>query len=240
MNAMSANDSGTNRCYGEGVAQSVNQFVESVTEALSETEAPDDVVTVVEEAGTELADDVEQLEERVENHDTKLNHHLEDIVEVENQIDDVKQDLEAGTGDGNPGVKEGETTLHRPETPLESVVALPEHMADSELTANQERARFLAMDVEDYSQKVPAGRSIDSTTIRKVLKAKDGKAPHTETVSRVMEFLDDLGKDGTKVVKRRGTRRVIFTGDFVERLEMLSTRKSSVGDSDHTVVIGRT
>lgn len=53
------------------------------------------------------------------------------------------------------------------QTPLETICALPEHIADDELSANQERARFIAADVHDYAKKVPAGLVIDSSTIRK-------------------------------------------------------------------------
>lgn len=35
--------------------------------------------------------------------------------------------------------------------------ALPDHIADQKLTANQERVRFIARDVREYAEKAPAG-----------------------------------------------------------------------------------
>ena len=52
---------------------------------------------------------------------------------------------------------------------LERICALPEQIADRELTTNQDRARFIARDVRDYAEKAPAGLVIDSQTITKVL-----------------------------------------------------------------------
>lgn len=47
-------------------------------------------------------------------------------------------------------------------------ISLPKHIADRELTTNQERARFIAQDVPDYAEKVPTGLVLDSQTIIKV------------------------------------------------------------------------
>lgn len=60
------------------------------------------------------------------------------------------------------------TESHDTETPLERICALPEHIADRELTANQERARFIARDVRDYTEKAPAGLVIDSRANKRV------------------------------------------------------------------------
>ncbi len=53
-------------------------------------------------------------------------------------------------------------------------------LADGELTTNQDRARFSARDVRDYTEKAPAGLVIDSQTITKVLTAAEGTKPHTQ------------------------------------------------------------
>ncbi|MGB9956456.1 hypothetical protein ACOZ4B_08715 [Haloferax prahovense] len=85
----------------------------------------------------------------------------------------------------------------------------------------------------EYATNVPAGFALDSSTIRTVLHAKEGRTPHTQTVSRVMDFLDDLGKAGVKIVKRRGTKRVIFSEHVVSELAETappSSGKSSIMD----------
>ncbi len=43
------------------------------------------------------------------------------------------------------------------ETPVEWICALPEYIADRELITNQKRARFIANNVCDYTEKGPAG-----------------------------------------------------------------------------------
>ena len=103
-------------------------------------------------------------------------------------------------------------------SPLQQVVAFSKD-AVQELTSNEKRARYIAKGISDYAKKVPAGYTIDSSTISTVLRSKDGESPHTETVSRVMEFLNRFGKDETKLVKRRGTKRVVFTEQAVADLE---------------------
>jgi hypothetical protein len=103
------------------------------------------------------------------------------------------------------------------ETPLERICAIPEHVADRELTANQERARFIARDVRDYAESAPAGLVIDSRAIKRVLTAVEGKRPHTQTVARVMDFLDDLGKEGVQQKKRRGKKLVVVDPEAADR-----------------------
>ncbi|GGC48797.1 hypothetical protein GCM10007209_08040 [Haloferax sulfurifontis] len=87
----------------------------------------------------------------------------------------------------------------------------------------------------EYATNVPAGFALDASTIRTVLHAKEGRTPHTQTVSRVMDFLDDLGKEGVKIVKRRGTKRVIFTEHAVS--ELAETAPKSAGGSGITDVV---
>ena len=74
---------------------------------------------------------------------------------------------------------------------------------------------------------MPAGYAIPSTDLRKVLKAKDGSTPHTQTVARVMEFLDELGGEEVTLVKHRGTKRIAFTPEAVERLTESASRASA-------------
>jgi hypothetical protein len=97
---------------------------------------------------------------------------------------------------------------------------LPETVADQELTANIKRARDVAADVIDYGRSVPAGYAITSSELRTVLTALDdggGKA-YTETVRRVMEYLDDLGGDDVTLKETRGGQRtVVFDDGFVRR-----------------------
>jgi hypothetical protein len=110
------------------------------------------------------------------------------------------------------------------------VCALPEQVAARELTANQERARFIAKDVRDYAERCPAGLVIDSRAIKRVITAKEGTKPHTQTVARVMTFLDELGKDAVELKKRRGRKLVSVDPKVADRLSDASAADHTRGD----------
>jgi hypothetical protein len=73
-----------------------------------------------------------------------------------------------------PGVDIDKESSQNAETPLERICVLPEHVADRELTANQERARFIAKNVRDYAEEAPAGLVIDSRAIKRVIPPQKG------------------------------------------------------------------
>jgi chemotaxis regulatin CheY-phosphate phosphatase CheZ len=193
-----------------------------------------------QEEAAEARDRVEDLEEQVADQEARIAdleargkaaarkcHHLEEEIE---RVEEAQSAPESDAVEEEaPDASGGEQA---PQTPLEQVVGLPEHLAEEELTANQERARFIAQDVRDYAERVPAGYAIPSTDLRKVLKAKDGATPHTQTVARVMDFLDDLGGEEVTLVKRRGTKRIAFSEDAVERLDEHAARAREAVDAD--------
>lgn len=90
-----------------------------------------------------------------------LQNTTEDADRAHNRLDDV----ETVTAES-----------HDVKTPLERICGLPEHIADRELTTNQERARFIARDVRDYTEKAPAGLVLNSRTITKVITASKGRS----------------------------------------------------------------
>lgn len=158
-----------------------------------------------------------------------------DKAEIRQKVTDV----EAEASDDNGGTETdepNETVSVEPETPLENVVSLPEHVAEAQLSANQSRARFVAKDITDYATSVPAGYALSAADLRKVLSARDGGGAHSQTVARVMNFLDRLGDNGVDVVKRRGMKRVIFDERAVDRLQELGGMQTSSTDKDHGVV----
>jgi FtsZ-binding cell division protein ZapB len=136
-------------------------------------------------------------------------------------------ELEARLGDVTPSSpetdKSASQTSYEPETPLEQIVGLPESMVQEQLTANQDRARFIARDIREYGTRTGTkstgfNYAIDSGTLKKVLKASYDVS-HTETVNRVIEWLDELGKDETLVRTKNGRQKIIFRGDLVRRIE---------------------
>lgn len=170
----------------------------------------------VEERTSHLHDRIDKLESTVEHLESELEVQSGNVRGAHARIGKVedKQDTETTPEPDNPTLEASEDTS----TPLEQIVSLPEHMANRELTANQERARFVASDVKDYADKVPAGFVMSSRTIRKLLTTYLGKRPHNQTVARVMERLDELGKDDVQLKKRRGNKIVVFTNDIVQRV----------------------
>jgi hypothetical protein len=191
----------------------------STVEALAQT------VEELQETVNEQAERIEQQAETIERLETEVDVQASNIGGCHSRVSDLTErvvDLEdnqpqpdpTGTTTAGDG---GETGAQSDQTPLERICGLPEHIVDRELTANQKRARFIAKDIRDYAEKVPAGLFMDSQTITKVIAAAESKKPHTQTVARVMNFLDDLGKEDIKVKKRRGKKFVVVDPEAADR-----------------------
>ncbi|POG55536.1 hypothetical protein [Haloferax marisrubri] len=198
----------------------------------------------LEDRVDELEADTEQLEATVDAQAETIASQRDQLADYETRTQELEAELDAATDHRKHlqqrlyAVESEDTPNDEPNTslsPLQQLIRLPSK-ALSKLTANQERARFIAKDITEYATNVPAGFALDSSTIRTVLHAKEGRTPHTQTVSRVMDFLDDLGKEGVKIVKRRGTKRVIFSEHVVS--ELAETAPSSGRSSITEVVMG--
>ncbi len=187
-----------------------------------------DIVEEQQKQIEDLQDTVADLESRLDDHDDDLQEEQETraredaqlrqrITAVEEDIEDLEDDLH----DANPTPDGEETTTQETMTPLEDLVTLPDTVLDEE-RANTQRAVFVARDVSEYTKSVPAGRVITTSGLRTVLRAGTDSRGHRQTVSRVMDLLDDLGGEDTKIVKKRGTKRLVFTDEIVERLERLT------------------
>lgn len=192
---------------------------EELRERVDEVEAANEDL---QEENERLQEENEDLRERVDDLEARIGYNLTDIAELESAV----EDLQTGTHASNPSSETGESAAHpsyEPETPLEQIVGLPESMVQEQLTANQDRARFIARDIREYGRKTGTkstgfNYAIDSGTLKKVLKASYDVS-HTETVNRVIEWLDELGKDETLVRTKNGRRKIIFRGDLVRRIE---------------------
>ena len=171
----------------------------------------------------ELEAAVEQKDERIDELEAELTEYKcfvgSEFADVRGRITDVEEQVQTLESSPNTTTSEqvDQTSAQTTETPLERICALPEQIADRELTTNQDRARFIARDVRDYAEKAPAGLVIDSQTITKVLAAAEGTKPHTQTVARVMNFLKKLGKDDVEQTKRRGKKLVVIDPEAADR-----------------------
>lgn len=196
-------------------------MTEALTDATTAELAENDLVAVPRNEWTAMMERMDRLESELSNQAQNVGGAFAKIGEVEDTVEKLEaqnQQTEPHSGDTTPRVDPGKTGPQDTETPLERICRLPEHIADRELTANQERARFIARDIHDYAEKVPAGLVIDSRAIKRVITASEGKRPHTQTVARVMTFLDELGKDAVQLKKRRGKKLVVVGPEAAARL----------------------
>ena len=184
----------------------------------------------------ELQETVEQQADRIDELETELADHKDhtgrEFADVRARITETEnRQTQPGSEDETP-VDEKEAGSQTSQTPLERICALPEHIADRELTANQKRARFIARDVRDYAEKAPAGLVIDSRAIKRVLTASEGKRPHTQTVARVMDFLDELGKQDIHQKKRRGKKLIVVDPAAADRYGAHHDRCDRAGETN--------
>lgn len=186
-----------------------------------------DTVSTLVEIVNEQAEYIDDLEDRLSDEreqrgrdDAELRSRISDL---EDRLDDVEDGETTTETQGSDDETDGSTDT---ETPLEQICSLPEEAVVSQLTANQRRARFIARDVDQYASKVPAGYSITSGDLAKVLRAGTDCDGRTQTVARVMSFLDRFGGDEVEVIKRRGTKRVVFDESLADRLQAVEPVRS--------------
>ena len=243
-------------------AAAVEAFVAATTDALASLSAAEETQARVAAAGETLVETVRDQQDRLETLDarvetleseltaereTRAKEAAEDrkrLFDLETRVDETLDETTAEpepTTDGQTaGVEShaGPTTpqVQPPETALEDVIRIPEHLVASNLTANQRRARFVAKDIHEYTQRVPAGRAIKSSELRRILTASEDTTIYTQTVSRVIDFLDELGADAVNVREtKQGQRVIVFTEAFVERVQAYQHAQQA----SNTVVTGQ-
>lgn len=200
-------------------AGTVHELAQAVAELQETVSEQADLIDAQADRIAELEREVEVQSSNVAGAHNRIGDVVERVESLEYAESTVSSVAEGGSGDVTPdGAETGTQAGESRATPLDQLVALPEYLAERELSANQERARFIARDVRDYAEKAPAGLVIDSSTVKKVINAAEGKRPHTQTVARVMDFLADMGKDGVELTKRRGKKLVVFDPALADRL----------------------
>jgi len=165
---------------------------------------------------------------------------VEDINErikaLEASEDDSAADDESGEATPNP---DGSTTpqnqVLETETPLEKVLQMPGTTAETSLSANQQRARAIAADIEQYATYNHRfnSYSLTATQLRTVRTARsdDGRVHH-QTVKRVRDFLTELGDTEVTVkTDKGGTNRLVFNPDLVRQIERQQVAHGVVCDN---------
>lgn len=210
----------------------------TLSEDTTEELADKGFVAIPEEEWENIRNQVHQNTQETSDLQEEIENQSQNVVGAFSKlssIDDRVTELEEGndTQDENPGIEPDSSR----KTPLERIVNTPEHMVEQlGLSANQERSRNIARDVHEYAEKAPAGLVIDSSTIRKVITAREDSPAHTQTVSRVMDFLEQLGKDGVELIKRRGQRMVVFSEDLADRMKAHRCDRGSGPNSSEPVI----
>lgn len=217
----------------EAPESAVSPFIELVEDMAHQVDETAQDAAQARERAREAEAKAEELEaELKEERETRAKEAAQDrkrLHEVKERVDSVEEGGSPDSNDETPTPEAGDTALHKPETPLEDIIRVPEHSVQEHLRANHQRARFIAKDIHEYSRSVPAGRAIKSSELRRVLSASEGGAIHTQTVSRVIERLDDLGKQSVKVREtQEGERVVVFTDKFVKRVVAFHNSNHSV------------
>lgn len=195
----------------------------TLTEDTTAELADNNLVAVPKAEWDAMQNRVDRLETevKVQASNTKGAHsRISKLSERVNDVEAQNQETEVHPDPANPTQEAAEQGSHAGETPLETVVSLPEDVANRELKPTQKRARFVAKDLADYGTKVPAGIRIDSQDMRRVLNAAadDGQTIYRTQVRRVMDLLDDLGREDVEIRKRRRTF-VIFSTGLADRLD---------------------
>ena len=219
---------------------SVNNFVQAVVDGFNQVDASKEVVDEIEQKGEQLTEEVSQLVEQVDDNSNEINDNANELSETRRQqaedrqrIHEVEKSVEDIDVDDTPTPNTETTRTHEPVTSLEEVVTLSETIAEDSLTTNQQRSRFIAKNVEDYTRSCPAGRTIKSSEIRRVLSASEDTSVHTETVSRTMDFLDRLGDDDVAIKETQSNEKVVvFSDAIVDRIvSQRSTNHDVVADT---------
>jgi uncharacterized coiled-coil protein SlyX len=219
------------------VADTGETLIDALTAHTDRVEELEGRIGDLEARVAEQADRIEQLESALSaERETRSKEAAEDrkrLHELETRIDQ-QRDTEHTPTDEPTAEHTQSSPTNPPETPLEDVIRIPEHLVEESLTANQRRARFVAKDAFEYTKQVPAGRAITSSELRRVLTASEDTTIYTETVSRVIRFLDELGDEAVRVRESKQSERVVvFTDAFVERVRVSQSR---VGGDGNTVV----
>lgn len=132
---------------------------------------------------------------------------IEATINGPGRIKDRIDDLEAGTAQTDEPADDERS-------PLAQLIDLPREKASEVLSENQDRGCRIAQRAKELGTKTPEGLVVRSSDIADQLR-KWGESTHSETVSRVMEFIVDLGKDDVRSTMHKGRRILVFDPDRV-------------------------
>lgn len=208
------------------------ELVSELEDRLSEK---DDRITEQSDRIDELESRVDELEEyRADNEhdkadirstvheaDQQSSSNVNVIDKVNQKVDTVKSKLKRINGGRNS---------------LEQIVRLPDEIAQEALSKNQLRARTIARDIRNIDwDTAMKGKVIESRAVRDKLRETYSNAHH-QTVSRVMEFINEMGGEHVTMKQRNGRNKLVVDQPLIDQLT--SAEQLDVEDIDQVNTSG--
>lgn len=183
------------------VVQSLCQIAIDQQEQL---EQKDERIEELENDRDTLRTELDETKDELANYQERNESDKADIRQQVHELDNMSAGNSSVLGklhDKVNDVKENVNNSSSDESPLEQICRLPKKVARDALSKNQSRAREIVTSLNDVkTEQAMAGTVIPSTSIREYLMEEYGSA-HYQTVSRVMEFLSDMGGSDAQVRK---------------------------------------
>jgi chromosome segregation ATPase len=206
------------------------QIIKQLTSELSSVKSG---LSEVKSEVSDIREDTDRVSKQVADTRGEVSEVREDVDRASKKIADTNarvSDLEENTNTDASQSSESDNDVsnskdeHTQSTALEQVCALSEDESQEHLTANQSRARKVALRIKEYGKSVPAGVAITSSRMRDFLSGLEDKRIHRQTIQRVMDFLERLG-DGhiNKRETRGGKTVVVFSESVVSRVKDVVT-----------------
>jgi chromosome segregation ATPase len=218
----------------DSFSQTLESYTSLVNDLLAESGVTDEDMTIVRGLSSQLINEAKEIEAQVGANEESVSEIQETVAttrkeqaQIRSRVTDVEESVESDDDDGVEADVEDTDTLQagspavpEAECSLGQAIRLPEHVAEENLTQNQQRARSVAKDVHQYATSVPAGYRLSASELRRVLSAQeDGATIHGQTLNRVRDFLLRLGGEHVELKESRGgTTSVIFGELFVKRV----------------------
>lgn len=182
--------------FQEDVEEHQNELIEHVRNEIDKDDLSESDKERLEELENEFLNyrttnekDKAQIRSAVHDADQQAENNVSVIDKVNQKVDTVMSKLKRINGGRNS---------------LEQIVRLPDEIAQETLSKNQLRARSIVCNITDVDwDTAMKGKVIKSRAVRDKLRETYSNAHH-QTVSRVMEFINEMGGEHVTMKQRNG------------------------------------
>ena len=167
------------------------------------------------ESEAELRERIEALEAEHERKDDEIERLSRDLASERARTTELENKVEALESQSDASAENDESD--EPDdrrSSLAQLIDLPAEKASEVLSENQERGRSVAQRARELGTNTQAGLVVRSKDVARHLKER-GENAHDETVSRVMNFVDELGETDVDAKMHKGKRILVFNPDRV-------------------------